>query len=322
MSLVIGCNSFVGRSLAKRLLQKGAPVRGMDFWRDERAPEKLEFIEGSVLDYDLLLEACAGVDVVYHLMEVRHPSRYGRRFMKKINVTGTENVIRAALEKQVQKIIVLSTADIYGKPKAIPVKHDDPKKPVSAYGRDKLRAEKICWRYIEKHGADITIFRSTFIAGAGVDDPMILIMLYMALALGDANRLYVAGDGDSLLQMIHPDDVVDAFLAAVTSPRSRGKAYNIGSDNVPTQIEQVVKLKELAKLDCYIKHLNPRCTRFLSLILRPLNIPYLSKEHILGLLSNIVLDCSRAKREINWYPRKDNIDILVETCAWYEREKL
>ena len=322
MFLVTGCNSLLGRSLIKRLLKGGAAVKGLDLWREGDYPENLEFAEGSVLDYELLLAFSRGVEVIYHLMDIKNSSRFGRRFMKRINVTGTENIIAAAKENNIKKIVYLSSADVYGKPRAMPVRQDDPKKPVTRYGKDKLRAERICWRYIEKEKIDITIFRPTLIAGPGVEDPLMLIILYMALAMGDANRLYVAGDGDSMFQLIHPDDVVDALTSAYSIPDTKGKVYNLGSDNVPTQMEQVVKIRELAKLDCQTKRLSPLATKVLSFLLRPLNVNYLTREHVIFILSNFVLDCVMAKRDLKWYPRKDNIDILVETIEWYEREKL
>ncbi len=322
MFLVTGCNSLLGRSLVKRLLKDGAAVRGLDLWCESDYPENLEFVEGSVLDYELLQTLSRGVEGIYHLMEIKNSSRFGRRFMKRINLTGTENIIAAAKENNIKKIVYLSSADIYGKPRAMPIRQDDPKKPVTRYGKDKLRAERICWRYIEKENVDITIFRPTLIAGPGVEDPLMLIVLYMALAMGDANRLYVAGDGDSRFQLIHPDDVVEALTSAFSISDTKGKVYNLGSDNVPTQMEQVVKIKELAKLDCQTKRLSPLATKVLSFLLRPLNVNYLTREHAIFILSNFVLDCVIAKRDLKWYPRKDNIDILVETIEWYEREKL
>ncbi len=322
MFLVTGCNSLLGRTLVKRLLKDGAAVKGLDLWRESDYPENLEFVEGSVLDHDLVLNISRGVEVVYHLMDIRNSSHFGRRLMKKINVSGTENIIEAAKENSIKKIIHLSTAEVYGKPRAMPIRQDDPKKPVTRYGKDKLRAERVCWRYIENGSVDITIFRPTLIAGPGVEDSLILIILYMALGMGDANRLYVAGDGDSMFQLVHPDDVVEALISASSTPHTRGKIYNLGSDTVPTQMEQVVKVKELAKLDCHIKRLSPLATKMLSFVLRPLNVNYLTREHVIFILSNFVLDCDMAKRDLNWHPKKNNIDIFVETIEWYEKERL
>ncbi len=322
MVLITGCNGLIGRTLAKRLMEKNIPVRGFDFWKTKESPETTEFIEGSILDYELLLGACEGVDVVYHLMEIENPSHSGRRFMKRVNVNGTEYVLNAAIENGVKRVIFLSSADVYGSPDKTPITEELDPKPNTPFGKDKLKAEKLCWRYAEKEGLAVTVFRPTAITGPGTDESMILVILYMALAMEDSNRLYIAGDGDSCYQLIHPDDVVSAFQLAIDAPASNGKTYNLGSDNVPTQNEEVTKLKELAGLDARVKHISAVFAKILSFVLRPLSINYLRKEHLVFILSNFVLDCGKAKEELGWRPQKDNIEIFLETIQWYKAEKL
>jgi nucleoside-diphosphate-sugar epimerase len=112
------------------------------------------------------------------------------------------------------------------------------------------------------------------------------------------------------------------MIRASKNHASRGRIYNLGSDNVPTQMEEVIKVKELAEMVCQVKHLSAWFARVLSFILRPLNINYLRKEHLLFILSNFMLDCDRAKTELGWKPVKDNIEILVETIKWYRNVKL
>ncbi len=322
MVLITGCNSLLGKTLANRLQRDGVKVRCFDFWKVKDSPEATEFIEGSILDYELVLNFCEGVDTIYHLLDIENSSHYGRRFMKKVNVRGTENILNAAKEKEVKKVIFLSSSKVYGKPRDLSISEEDAQKPNTAYGRDKLKAEKLCTKFAEKDGMDITIFRPTTITGPGTDDPMILIILYMALAMEDSNRLYIAGDGDSRYQLVHTDDVVDAMLRAARNAASRGRIYNLGSDNVPTQMEEVIKVKELAELNCQVKHLSAFFAKILSSVLRPLNINYLRKEHLVFILSNFMLDCDRAKTELGWAPTKDNIAILTETIKWYQNEKL
>lgn len=322
MVLITGCNTLIGNSLITRLLKKGEKIKAIDNWKDARLPEEVEFIEGNVLDYELLTEAFQGVDILFHLMDIENPAHNGRRHMKKMNIAGTENVLKAAKEAEIKKIIFLSTGEVYGKTGDLIVEEHHAKKPVTPYGKDKLKAEALCREKVEKEGADITIFRPTLVTGPEIDDSMILIILYMAMAMGDANQLYIAGDGNTRFQLIHPDDVADAMLKSLETPSSRGAIYNLGSDDVPTQMEQVIKVREKAKLDCQIKHISPTTTKVLSFILKPLGINYLREEHIMFIISNFVLDCSRAKNDLKWQPTKNNIEIFVETIQWYEKEKL
>ncbi len=322
MVLITGCNSLLGRTLAGRLMQSGVQVRGFDFWKLKETPTTTEFLDGSVLDYELMLEACEGVDTIYHLLDIEYPSHYGRRFMKRVNIKGTENLLRAARELGVNKIVYLSSSKVYGSPEELPVKEDDTPRPNTRYGKDKLKAENLCRKFVEKDEMNITIFRAAPITGPGLDDPMILVILYMALGMEDSSRLYIAGEGDSRYQLVYTDDVVAALIAGARAPVARGGVYNLGSDNVPTQREEVMKVKEKAGLECGVKHLTPFFAKLLSFILKPLNINYLRKEHLLFILSNFVLDCSKAKKDLGWMPSKDNIEIFIETIDWYRREKL
>lgn len=322
MVLVTGCNSLIGITLIQRLLKDGVQVRAIDTWKEKGFPESVDFLQGSVLDEELLLSASEGVDTIFHLKDIESPVHDGRRHMRKVNIRGTENILKAAKENSVKKIIFQSTGEVYGNRKTMLIKEDDPRKPVTPYGKDKLKAEKLCFKAIEENSLDITIFRPTIVGGANLEEPLILVILYMALAMGDASRLYIAGDGDTRFQLVHPGDVVDAMIAATKIHSARGKVYNLGSDNVPTQMEQIVKVKEKARLDCQIKHISASAAKISSVLLKPLKINYLRKEHIMFLLSNFVLDCDNAKKDLNWAPTKNNIDIFLEAIQWYETEKL
>ncbi len=322
MVLVTGCNSLVGNTLVRRLLNEGKEVRAIDTWKEKGLPENVDFLEGSMLDEELLLSACEGVKTVFHLKDIEGPAHDGRRNMKRINVRGTANVLKAAKEQGASKIVFLSSAEVYGNRKTMLINEDDPKKPVTPFGRDKVKAEKLCLNAVEQDNLDITIFRPTIVGGANIDDPLILVILYMSMAMGEANRLYIAGNGSTRFQLVHPDDVANAMIASTKIHASRGKIYNLGSDDVPTQMEQIVRLKEKARLDCQIKHLSPSATRLLSVLLKPLKINYLRKEHVLFLVSNFVLDCDRVKKDLAWTPTKNNIDILDEAIRWYQTEKL
>jgi len=322
MVLITGSSSLTGKKLVNRLLKDGEKVRCLDFEKPRDFPEKAEFITGDVLDDDLLKKACSGVDTVFHFMDLKRSDKKGRRYMKKINITGTEKIIRASQKAGVKKFMFLSSYMIYGKTKAIPIRQDDRKKAATRYGKQKLKAEKICWNNVPKQDMKITIFRPAVVVGPEVQDPMILITLFMALGMDDANQVYVYGNGDTRFQLLYPDDFISALVSARERDISAGKVYNLGSDNVPTQIEQMIKLKEIAKLDFTIKHLSPKYSKFLSIFFRPFRLNFLSPEHLNLLKNNIMLDCQRAKKDLDWQPTKDNMEILKETIEWYKTDKL
>jgi UDP-glucose 4-epimerase len=322
MILITGCTSLIGKKLTERLLSAGNKIRCLDFEKPKNFTKNVDFIEGDVLDIVTLKKACKDVDTIFHLMDISTPNHFTRKYMKKINVTGTQNILNVAQKAGVKNFYFFSSYEVYGRAKAMPVRQDDPKKPVTRFGKDKLKAETICWREIKKNKLAITLFRPALITGPETDDPVMLITLFMAMGMSDANRMYVAGNGDNKFQLLHPDDAAEAVVAAFKRGGTSGKVYNLGADNVMTQMEQVIKIKELARLDCEIKHLSPGLSRLLSIVFRPFKIHYLTREHVMMLTTNVLMDCQTAKKDLNWEPKKDNISILLETIDWYKKEKL
>jgi nucleoside-diphosphate-sugar epimerase len=165
------------------------------------------------------------------------------------------------------------------------------------------------------------MFRPAPIIGAGTHNPIVLITLLMAMAMEEANRLYVAGHGENRFQLLHPEDAAAALLTAHRG-NAYGKIYNLGSDDVPTQMQQIEEVKKRASLDATIMHLTTSKAKFRSFFLKPFKIDYLNKGHVMYLLTDLILDCTLAKHELAWQPKHGNIDIILETIEWYKKEKL
>jgi len=322
MILLTGCNTLLGKTLLERLLERGEKVRCYDFYRPKNFPDDIEFFQGDLQDPRQIKKACDGIDTIFHFMDIKRPGKQGRKYMKKINIQGTRNLLFAAQKAKINRFFFLSSYSVYGKPKAIPARQDDRKKPVTSYGKDKLKSENLCWDLITKRNMGITIFRPALVLGPGVKDPIVLLSLYMALGMDDANRLYLVNDGTSKFQFLHHEDAVDAFIAAYDSNLSRGKVYNIGSDNVPTQMEQLLKVKEKLKIDPPVRYISPLKARLLSFSFKPVKMTYFTRDHIVYLLNDIILDCQNIKNELGWEPKKENIEILTETVGWYMKEKI
>jgi len=322
MILLTGCNTLLGRTLLKKLVEKGEKVRCYDFYKTKDFPENLEFINGDLLDPRQLKKACDGVETIIHLMDIKRPGKKGRKYMKKVNIKGSENLLFAAQKASIKKFYFLSSYAVYGKPKAMPVRQDDRKKPVTAYGKDKLKIENQCWTLITKKSMPITIFRPALIIGPQVKDPVVLMSLFMALGMDEANRMYVAHNGNTKFQLLHPDDAADAIMAAYASKSTVGKAYNIGSDNVPTQMDQIVRLRDRLRIDPPLSFITPGKAVFLFLFLKLVKTNYFTREHLFYLLNSLILDCQNIKTDLGWQPKKDNMEILTETVEWYLKEKL
>lgn len=324
MILVTGCNSLLGTRLMRKLAESGEGLRCVDLEKPAEMPANAEFIEGDILDGLLLGKLCKGVDVIIHLMDVKSPKRHGRRYMRKINVKGVRMLLKAANAAGVKRFIFLSSYEVYGTPKNLPVGEYDLKvmKPATRYGKDKRKAEKICLEYIKANKMAVAIFRPTPMLGPGTRNPIALITLLMAMGMEEANRIYVAGHGASRFQILHPEDAAAALFLAYKTGVAYGKIYNLGSDNVPTQMDQLTQIKEKAKLDATIMHLSTSKAKLRSFFLKPFKIDYLNKGHVMYLLTDLILNCEAARTDLGWQPKYGNVDILLETIEWYRKEKL
>lgn len=322
MILITGSISNAGKKITEKLLAEGKKIRTLDLEAYKSPLPGVEHITCPNLDIAHWKKALTGVDTVIHLLDLRKRGYIKRGFVKKINIGGVKNLLLAARNTGLKKIVFMSSYEVYGDQKKIPTAEDIMPRPATMYGKDKLRAEKLFALLIKNNTFDITILRPALIVGPGTDDPMILITLFMAMAMEEDNRLYMAGDGDNRFQMIDPGEIADAVSLVLKNNASRGKTYNLGSDSVPTQIEQIVKMKESARLNCMIKRMSAAFAKFLSFVFRPMKINYLTKEHVRYLTTTMMLDCQRAKSELGWITDKDNIQILSDTIDWYKKEKL
>src|SRR3990172_5439108 len=223
MILVTGSNSLVGGKLVKILTDSGEKVRCLDFEKPKNIPHGAEFIQGVNLDAKTFENSCRDAAAVFHLLDVKSQKHGGRRFMKKINAEYTRSLLQAARAAGVKKFIFQSSYEVYGRIDDIPSDESAPLTPSTRYGRDKLKAEKFFRQFIEDGGMDVIIFRPSPVVGPGTRNPIALITLLMALGMEEANRIYVAGNGENRFQLLHPDDAASAFMLAYRSGSSKGK---------------------------------------------------------------------------------------------------
>ncbi len=319
MILITGSNSLLGKALVDKFVKSGEKVRCYDQYKPEKEYEGVEFIQGDLFTAKRLNLACKGVDTIIHLMDKSRAQKVGRKKMKKINISGTENLLNIAKKSRIPRFIFLSTYAVYGKTQSFPLKEEDRKKPYTAYGKDKLKAESLCETFAKKNNINLTIMRPSVIAGPQVKNSAILITLYMAMGLGNDNVMYTSGDGDTHFQLLSPEDAAEAFYKVYKAgPKTHGCIFNIGSDNVPTQMEQIIKIKEKKKLDFSVKHISKFKAIFYSILFKPSKVNYFTREHFIFIFYSIYLDCQKLKTATGWSPKKNNIDIMSEIVDWYK----
>jgi UDP-glucose 4-epimerase len=259
--LITGGAGFVGSHLADRLVA-GNVVRVLDdlsSGRREYVPDEAELIVGDVRDRELLAQVMDGVDVVFHEAAVVSVEDSVERPTEThdVNVDGTLQVLEAAREEDA-RVVVASSAAVYGHPDGVPVAEGDPKTPTSPYGIDKLAVDQYTRRYHDLYGLDTVALRYFNIYGprqsAGAYSGVIDAFFEQARSGGP---ITVEGDGTQTRDFVHVADVVEANLRAATTDRV-GRAFNVGTGR-ETEIGALAEtIRDVTGEDVPIVHTDPR----------------------------------------------------------------
>ena len=308
--LITGGSGYFGSILAELALARGDRVRIFDLNppTDEIA-DRVEYAAGDVRDLDVLREATAGADVVLHNV-AQVPLAKDRELFWSVNVTGTANVLLAARDRGVAKVVHTSSSAIFGIPEANPVTEDTPGRPLEAYGRAKLEAEHLC-HDAAASGLDVTIVRPRTILGHGRLG--IIAVLFDFIAEGAP--VYVLGSGDNRYQFVHANDLADAVLRA--SDREKPTTYNIGAAEFGTMRETLQAVVDHAATGSRVRSLPATPARLGMKGLATVGLAPFAPYHWLLYAESLWFDTTRARTELDWDPRHSNASALVESYDWF-----
>lgn len=258
--LVTGGAGFVGSHLAESLTE-AAEVRVLDDLSNsngEDVPSHATLIEGDVRDQATVQEAMADVDVVFHeAAMVSVPASVEEPLAcHDVNGTATLQLLDTARQTD-SRVVLASSAAIYGHPGSVPVAEDDPKRPTSPYGVEKLANDEYARVYANQYGLDVVALRYFNIYGprqTGQYSGVISAFLDQARS-GDP--ITVEGDGDQTRDFVHVDDIVRANRLAATTDET-GTAYNVGTGSSVTIRELAEIIRDVTDADVPIKHVDPR----------------------------------------------------------------
>lgn len=249
MILVTGGTGFLGSHLVRRLVADGQRVRVFGtFMRGvPREPrlcgDDIEYFEGDVRDDVAISEAMTHVETVYHLAGIGSPSSPVEKFREilDVNVLGTENVLKAAALNRLRRVVVASSASVYGNSAESPKTEDMRLEPKSIYAVSKASCEYLCEVFHHRYGLHTVALRYFNVYGPGHDQDgtsaMVVPRFVRALRSGSPVTLH--GDGNQTRDFVFIDDVIDGTLQACRSPHTAGLSINIAS-GTPTKIKELV----------------------------------------------------------------------------------
>jgi nucleoside-diphosphate-sugar epimerase len=306
--LVTGGSGYFGSILAGMALERGDRVRVFDL--NPPAPRPgIEYIPGDVRDRAAVTAACRGADIVLHNV-AQVPLARDRDLFWSVNVTGTANVLLAARDCRVAKVVHTSSSAVFGIPERNPVTEDTPGRPLEAYGKAKLEAELLC-REAAGGGVDVTIVRPRTILGHGRLG--ILAVLFEFVAEGAP--VYVLGRGDNRYQFVHANDLADACLRA--ADREKPAVYNIGAGEFGTMRETLQALVEHAGTGSRVRSLPAGAARAAMRTLSKAGVAPFAPYHWLLYAESLWFDTARARAELGWEPRYSNAAAVIESYDWF-----
>jgi nucleoside-diphosphate-sugar epimerase len=307
--LVTGGSGYFGTVVAEQALARGDTVRILDL--NPPGPElaAAEFVAGDVRDRRAVRGACEGIDVVFHNV-AQVPLAKDRALFDEVNVGGTANVLVAARDARVAKVVHTSSSAVFGIPEHNPVTETSPCRPLEAYGRAKLRAELLC-RDAVAGGLDVTVVRPRTVLGHGRLGVIALLFEFVA----DGAPVFVLGRGDNRYQLVHANDLADACLRA--GDRAGPSVYNVGALEFGTMRETLQALVEHAQTGSRVRSLPVSPARLTMHALASLGLAPFAPYHWLLYSESLYFDVTKARTELGWEPQHSNSSMVIESYEWF-----
>ena len=262
--LITGGAGFIGSHLARHFADQ-ADVTVLDDLRSGHARNlegvRCRFLQGSILDDAALSQAITGAQEVYHLAAmVSVPESVARPVeCAELNTEGTRRVLAAALAAGSRKVVLASSAAIYGDNPTVPKLESMPPEPKSPYAETKLAGENLLEAYRRSHGLGATSLRFFNVFGPRQDPRSAYaaaVPIFIAKALRD-EPISIHGDGGQTRDFIHVTDIVGALAYAGASKDMAG-TYNVGYGRSQSILALAQEIVRLTGSKSAIEHLPPR----------------------------------------------------------------
>jgi dTDP-glucose 4,6-dehydratase len=312
--LVTGADGFIGSHLVEALVREGASVRALVFynslnswgWLDDAAPDvhgKFEVVAGDIRDAEFVRGAVRGCEIVLHLAAlISIPFSYvSTAAFIDTNVVGTLNVLQAARDAGVARLVCTSTSEVYGTAQRVPIDEDHPLQAQSPYAASKIAADQLALSFYRSFETPVAILRPFNTYGPRQSARAVIPTVISQIANGA--REIELGSLHPTRDFSFVGDTVQGFLHAAVADGAVGQVINTGSD-FEISIGDLAKLiAETMHADVKVKHAAERVRPEASEVER------------------LWADVSRASSVLGWKPEHGGREGLTrglkKTIDWF-----
>ncbi|MFW6194844.1 MAG: NAD-dependent epimerase/dehydratase family protein [Halobacteriota archaeon] len=319
--LVTGGTGFTGSHLVKRLLEEGYDVYFTA--RDKNKAKHLEDLGAKrilcdIRDREGVMKAVEGKDFVFHIAAAFQDYTMKDKDYYQINVTGTKNLLDAALYHGVKRFVHCSTVGVLGDVKEVPADENTPANPGDVYQETKYEGERTALEYYEEHKLPVVVIRPAGIYGPG--DMRFLKLIKMV----KNKRFVMFGKGDNLYHLTYIDDLIESFVLCATKEGVEGEVFIIAGERPITMKEFVEEISRTLDVPYPWKRVPVSPVLLLSIfcekVCRLVNVsPPLFPRRLDPFRKNRAFSIDKAKRVLGYKPATDLRTGLKNTIQWYEK---
>src|SRR5216683_2283446 len=255
--LITGIGGFIGSSLARALLAREEQVRGVDNFATGRREnlaeilDRIDFREADILDLDAMKKACAGADYVLHQAAIPSvpKSVLDPIGSNRVNVDGTVNLLVAARDARVKRVVYAASSSAYGDTPTLPKHEGMTPNPISPYAVAKLASEHYMISFYRCYGLETVALRYFNIFGPRQDPSSpysgVLAKFITVMLRGEQPAIF--GDGEQSRDFTYIDNAVEANLLACKAPAAKaaGQVFNVATGRRITLNETFKALQSL-----------------------------------------------------------------------------
>jgi nucleoside-diphosphate-sugar epimerase len=265
---VTGGAGFIGSHLARHLLEDGRPVRVLDNFATGRRSNlrvlggDAEIIEGDIQSYERVSRAVAGCQAVLHQAALPSVPRSIQDPLTSnaTNVIGTLNVLLAARDHGVRRVVIASSSSVYGASPKLPKHEDDAALPISPYASAKLAGENYARSFHNVYGLETVILRYFNVFGPRQDPSSAYAAVIPSFIsrLADGVSPVIYGDGEQSRDFTYVENVVQANLRALAADNVAGEVFNIACGDRVTLNRLLAELQTILGTDVPPAYAAPR----------------------------------------------------------------